>query len=265
MPLSTAFTDGEAAWQEVKELANHIHRVRKVHDSRKALESGKLAIEEHAEFMTKHGTQFTDLSELVSRLRAIEHYLDEKASMRELIVNFDEAGAQRTYTDKENWTRLQSLKAQASLELDEQLIAWRQEACRRLDEALARIPGELEQNRLDPARAENLGSPLAELREGLNSVTLPAQVAALLDRADGAISGLCERITQEAAAGAPSSGVTGGGKPAEAKSRKVKRLRVNEVALRTRVSTEEEWDGLKGKLDKRVRKLLGEGFDVEVV
>jgi hypothetical protein len=47
-------------------------------------------------------------------------------------------------------------------------------------------------------------------------------------------------------------------------TRQVRMVRANEVATITRVSSETEWDQLKAKIDQRVRKLLADGFDVEL-
>ncbi len=42
-------------------------------------------------------------------------------------------------------------------------------------------------------------------------------------------------------------------------------VRANEVTTVTRVTTAAEWDALQTKLDQRVRQLLDEGSDVEVL
>ena len=46
---------------------------------------------------------------------------------------------------------------------------------------------------------------------------------------------------------------------------RVRQVRANEVTTVTRVTTAAEWDALQTKLDQRVRQLLDEGFDVEVL
>ena len=44
----------------------------------------------------------------------------------------------------------------------------------------------------------------------------------------------------------------------------MQRLRINDLVTVSRVTSPEEWDSLKDKMDKRVRKLLENGFDVEL-
>jgi len=105
-----------------------------------------------------------------------------------------------------------------------------------------------------------LADPLAVLRDELDQVTLPVAVAALAQRADQAIRELGARIAHETRRKAPCQLDD----PTE-KPRPVQRLRAGDVATVTTVHTEREWEELKEKVDQRVRQLLAEGYDVEVL
>ena len=109
-----------------------------------------------------------------------------------------------------------------------------------------------------------MAAPLVTLQDGLDAVTLPSQVAALPDRAAQAVRQLGQRLAAEvrkkAEAEAKKSGKDVEPKPA----RQIRPVRISDVVTVTRVSTEAEWDILRDKLDKRVRQLLKEGYDVDV-
>jgi len=96
---------------------------------------------------------------------------------------------------------------------------------------------------------------------------MPAQVAAFPDRARQLVHNLAQGITEEVAkkqrAEHKPDGKTSGKTP-PTPPRQVRVVRAADLVLVTRVSTEQEWEGLKTKLDQRVRQLLAEGFDVEI-
>ena len=73
MPLPADFIEGEETWRKVMALTNPVHRVREVYGAHSTLEMGYKAIATHAAFQEQHGTQFTELAQLLSRLMAIEH------------------------------------------------------------------------------------------------------------------------------------------------------------------------------------------------
>ena len=109
-----------------------------------------------------------------------------------------------------------------------------------------------------------MAAPLIALRDGLDAIRLPTQVAALPDRAAQTVRQLGLRIADEvkkkAAAEAKRAGRTIETKPV----RQTRPVRASDVATVTVVSTALQWETLRDKLDKRVRELLAEGYDVEV-
>jgi hypothetical protein len=263
MPLSTDFIEGEDAWRKVVSLTNPIHRVAEVHTEQSTLESGHKAIENHADFQQHQGTLFTELADLVQELQAIEHLLEPAGCIPSFLSEFRTVKQSAAFADKDVWKQLQSHKAQASLELTPLLDGWRNQARQHLQEALDRLPADLVAHGLDTGLKADLASPLVTLRDGLDTVTLPAQVAALPDRAALVLRQLGQRIADEvrkkAAAEAKKVGKEVETKPA----RQTRPVRVNDVATVTRVSTEAEWEVLRDKLDERVRQLLKD-FDVEL-
>jgi hypothetical protein len=256
MPLADEFTEGEEAWRKVVALSNPVHRVREVHAAQSTLEVGSRAIEAHAQFQAQHGAQFTELVQLKDRLEAIEHRLVGSDSIQSFLEEYRVAAQAAGFADAEVWKRLQSLKARAMLELIPLLGGWRDEARRQLQDTLDRLPEELAQRQLDPAIAQDLAAPLVALQKSLETVTLPAQVAALPGRAAQAIRQLGVCIVQETARKEPEKF-----KP---EARQVRSLRASDVATVTRVRNVAEWEELMTKLDQRVRSLLDEGYDVEL-
>src|SRR5262249_5765227 len=163
--------------------------------------------------------------------------------------------------DKDVWNTLQTHKNHALLELTPLLDGWRSEARTVLKQSLERLPGDLSERHLHGALQTALSEPLVQLRESLDAVMVPAQVAAFPGRARQVVRNLGQRIAEEAAkkqraeheAAGKSAGKT------TPSPRPVRFLRATEVASVTRVSTKEEWEQLEKKLDQRVRQLLDEG------
>lgn len=264
MPLPATFNEGAEAWRQVTALANPIHRVREVQADRDALEAGYGAIETHAAFQAQQGPQFIQLRQLRDRLEAIEHRTDPGGAIPLLLSGCRAAEKAASFTEREVWKQLQSYKAQAELELTPLLDGWRAEARRRLDEALERLPADLVQWGLDAGLAASLAQPLTDLRAEIDALAVPAQVAALPERADGAVSRMGKRITQALAdlkrPPEPEAQVS-----EVAAGRKRRQVRPADVAAVTVVHNAGEWDAFKGKLDEHVRDLLDRGYDVELI
>lgn len=261
MPLPQSFTDGVDVWQRVRELTNPIHRVLEIHGNRGLLKDGSKSIESHATFQEKNGSQFTDLEHFVTQILAVEHMFgkdEDEMRKAEGILQLLEARKttveSASFADRKNWKQLQSLKAQATLELQGLIEDWRDEARCLLEATLERLPNEMKGRGIDPDIAKEFSAPLREMLDSLNNVTVPAKTAALSGQAEAAIRRLGEKLSdvsyQQSAQ--PDS------------QHPIHRLRAGEVATVTKIRTIEEWETIRDRLDARVRKLLEDGYDVEL-
>lgn len=268
LPLSADFLDGAESWQQVRDLTNPVHRVNEIHSAQAALLTGHEGIEQFAEFQSHNAAQFKELRELFLQLEAVEHHLETDGSLKKLLDDYRIAVAACSFTGKDVWNGLQSRKAQALLELTPLLDRWRQEARTTISAALARLPTELGERGLDDSLEPSLSAPLVQFQNSLDAVINPSQVAAFPERARGLVSTLGQRITSEIARKQWEQqnkvGATGGKTTPPLPPRKVQKVRAAEVATVTRVTSELEWEQLMTKLDKRVRQLLADGFDVEM-
>lgn len=257
-PLGADFVEGEEAWSDIQALTNPLHRVREVATDHGRLERGYHVIERYAAFQTKQATPFKEMAELKNRLEAIEHRLPAQGAegIQRFLDEYREAYRQAAFTEGESWKQLQSLREQALLTLKPLLDSWRQEARYQLDEALSRLPDDLAQQQLDSELYGTLAQPLQVLRESLANEALPAQVAALPERAAQVIRRLGVELQSQVAALKPAPVLP---------TRPVQRLRPSDVTSVTRVTTPEEWTTLQAKLDERVRTLLDAGYDVDLV
>lgn len=259
-PLSDSFTSGAETWKRIHALCNPVHRVSEIHVNRDPLSSGFEAIEKTARFQEDCGSQFIELTRFVVSLKAVEHLLEAKSAMSTLIEAFELTERNACFSDKDTWKHLLSLKSQASLELSGQLDQWRAEARATLEPALARIPQEVSRRGLEARIGEDLSQSLKDLLGGLDAVIAPSQAAFLPRRAEDAVQQAGARIAQEADRQKPPAP---GGKKEPLKS--TQKLRISEVAAVTLVSSEEDWEDLKTKLDERVRALLRQGHRVELL
>jgi hypothetical protein len=190
-----------------------------------------------------------------------------------LVETFRKVSNSRAFAEKENWKTLQNLKAQATVELTSLLDNWRKEAREQLTGALDRLPQELAQQKLEPQLVDELGKPIIVLRDSLDSETDPVAVSNLPARAAEAVRQLGVRIQREIAKKAvlpPSAGGEPSEPPRADESRPkptaklVRKLRLQDVALVTVVHHIKERDTFRDKLDERVRKLIRDGYDVDL-
>ncbi|HLQ44051.1 MAG TPA: hypothetical protein VK137_04920, partial [Planctomycetaceae bacterium] len=222
-----------------------------------------------AAFQTQHAATFKELRELVQQVEAISHCLACDGTLSALLTDYTAANSAASFADKEVWNALQSRKGQALLELTPLLDGWRQEARTILTDAVDRLSNDLAERGLDGTLAESLSAPLIQLRDSLDATTLPSSVAAFPERARTLVRSLGQRIASEVAKKQrphpPGTGQGGAGTPPTLPpTRKVRVVRISEVATVTRISSKEEWIQLSSKLDQQVRKLLAEGVDVEL-
>ena len=267
LPLPPAFNDGADAWQQVRDLTNPIHRVNELHASLANLQLGHETIELYAAFQSQNAAPFKELRELAQKLEAVEHRLDVDSAMASLITDYRAAVAACSFAGKEAWNSLQSRKGQALLELTPLLDRWRNEARSTITAALDRLSAELQERGLEASLETSLALPLNQLRDGLDAATLPSQVAAFPERANNLVRSLGQRIAEEVAKKQRADQKQSGqptGKTTPPPARKVRTVRATEVATVTRVTSEQEWEQLKAKLDHHVLQLLSEGFDVEL-
>ncbi len=260
MPLPPVFTEGEDAWCQVRDLTNPVHRVKEVYAGQTTLADGHVAIEAHDTFQRENGAMYTELVGTVGQLTAVEHRVDSSGCIPSFLQQYRTAKEAASFVDKEVWKQLQGLKAQATLELTSLLEAWRGEARERLQETVQRLPGDLAERGLDAALEADLAQPLNALLEELDATTQPVRVAALPDRAGQLIRQVGVRIAEEVRKKEQKDEPKKDPPP----KRQVRRIRLNDVATVTRVSNATEWEMLRDKLDGRVRRLLEEGFDVEL-
>lgn len=250
MPLPAAFVDGADTWRKVDELVNQIHRVREVHGAQAALEAGKKAIEALDDFRAKESKRFIGLKQFKNALAGIEHLVDSISGIARLVAAFDTAHATASIAAPESWKQLQALKAQAELEVQALVEGWRAEARKILEEALARLPILVAQRQQDPALVESLSAPLQKLMDSLPGIVNPSQAAALPGRARKAARLMEEAIPQK--------------QPEGAAPKKRRQVRMADCVGVPLVTSEEEWTQAAGKLDAEVRRLLAEGYDVEL-
>ena len=260
MPLPKSFTDGEDAWRQVLEMTNPVHRVRELHSLQETLAAGYEAIEAHAAFQSQNGVPFTELTGTIAQLTAIEHLVDSSGSIISLLTEFRAVQAAASFADKEVWKQLLSGKAQAMLELTSLLGSWRSAARVRVQDAVQRLPADLADRGLDASLEEGLAKPLNDFLATLDGTNQPVRVAAFPDRAGQLIRALGNRIGEEVRkkelVSRPEVVVV---------QKEVRQVRPDDIAAITRVTTIAEWDAFRNKLDQRVRKLLDDGFEVELL
>jgi hypothetical protein len=151
-----AFQLGKEALESILALAGPIHRVKEIHARATDLSGGVEAIEQVGGFRDKWGTAFVALRAFTGQLRAVEHLLPSDGRGKGFLGEYEVAEAGARFAEPEVWKTLQAAKASAELELQDLLNSWRKEARRIAEEALSRLPGDLELRGLEAALCKPL-------------------------------------------------------------------------------------------------------------
>ena len=259
LPLPDDFTNGEEAWKKVKALENPVHRVNEINQTTVLLEDGFNIIKLYAEFQTKNGDQFKDLEQFYNQAINLESRFKPDSSIRKLIEARITIHNSATFAVKESWKQLQSLLANAQLEKQSYIDEWRENAKATIEQALTQLPGDLKQHKLE-SLLDDLSKPLREFIKGLDDVKDLRTAANLKQQTQSLVKNLSDRIIEEKRKLDEKDKDKGAKKP---KSRPVHNLKFNEISTVTRVTSTDEWESFKARLDERVKKLLDEGKDVE--
>ena len=260
-PLPKSFIEGKEKFEEILALPNPINIVKEIHTHKETIESGAGVIRDLADFYDKWGTAFTEMRGFAVDLNGIEHRLLSDGACMNFLNDFRTAKNSARIASAQVWKNLQSAKAQANLEFVKLLGSWREEAGRIVDEAIDRLPDLLKANGLEPEIGLKMSKPLTDFLDSLDEETFPTRVAVLPERARSLVEELRRGIAREL--DEKRKREIG---PMEAPPPKpVERVRLAEVFLVQRVRSLEEWEPLRDKLDEKVKNILKEGKEVELV
>lgn len=271
-PLPTTFETAAEVWGKVPSLTNPVHRVNEVHRDQLRLEDGKASIELHVAFQATDGTLYVEMTSLALQASGIAHHLDDDSVIRVFLAAFAAAKAAASYAEKETWKSLRASESSARLEMGARVEGWRADARAIATAALADLPTRLADLELEPEAGAVLGKPLESFRTGLDAVTAPAPAAGLADKAhrlarelDSALANMAsEKKKKEIPPVIIVIDHPPEDPPGPPKPRAVRRVRAADVASGTLIRDEATWSNVSRKLDDRVRKLLADGFDVEI-
>jgi hypothetical protein len=261
LPRPAAFDEGKEAIEAILALSNPVHRVNEIHARKDDLKRGVESIDQLAVFRDKWGTAFTELKAFAAQVRTIEHLLPTGGPSVAFISEYETAHAGARFAEADVWKQVQGAKASAALEVQTLIGAWRDEARQIVEDAIDRLPADLQQQLLEEELAKEMAAPLDAFVAALDVETEPARVAALPARARKLVTELAAAIRKEVEKRAPKPPSGPGTAPQP--PRETRRLRFADVATVRRVRTEAEWDALSKKLDERVRALLKD-FEVEI-
>ena len=259
MPLPETFSEGKSAWKTVSTMTNPVHRVHELDQNADMLEDGHTAIHACAAFVEKHGNTFTETIVLKNQLDGIAHLTENGCSIREFIAAWNDAVLSASFADPEVWDRILSLRGKAELELKEHILGWKEETQTILDEACTTLPDTLTERNLDPALAEAWSAPLTRLLSEMDAISVPAQVANLPAQARREVGAIEGKIDKEVARIAREREREEGVKERPKTTQSLKSF----VTKKT-LTTVDDWIYIRDAMDSKIRRLIDDGFDVEL-
>jgi hypothetical protein len=255
-PFPDSFREGKEKIQEILDLTNPMSRVSEIHAHKEILRSGSNALRALAAFHEKWGAAYTEMNGFAVNLNGIEHRLPKKGACKNFLHEFRTAKNTARIADSQVWKDLQDAKAQANLELAKLIGSWREDARKKVEETLDRLPEMLKANGLDPELIPELSKPLTDFLDSLDDETAPTRVAALSDRGELLAQKMRTAIMHE---------IQEKQKLPKGPQKPVETVRVADVSLVQRIKNVEEWDRIRDKLDDKVKNILKKGKEVELV
>ncbi|MBE0448223.1 MAG: BREX system P-loop protein BrxC [Actinobacteria bacterium] len=258
LPLPVAFKEGKEVFEKILGLTNPVHRVNEINNQLGNLGTYIGAILEVSSFVDKWGKAFIDMRKFAVSLSAIRYRLPRGGSCEQFISNWGTANSNASVTNSDTWRALQDAKGSADLELGQLINSWKDEARGIAQEALNRLPQDLEANEL-PVHAlqQELSLPLEEFISSIDGEVDPVRVSMLPDRAEELVKSLGMAIQAEREKRKPKPEIERPPKP-------VKRIRMADVTTMIRIQDEGQWDQVRDRLDEAVRNALASGNDVEL-
>ena len=257
MPLPKGFIESKERVGEILALKNPNHRIGEIFARKDNLERDAVIINSVINFIERSAEPFIEMRDFAGRLRAVEHLLPEDGVGRSFLANWKTALENASITDEENWKALQMSKASASLELERHIGIWKEEARKRAQDALDRLPKELEANGLPADLGNKLSEPLSKLlinlekeKDIIRISRLPVDASSLAGKLEDTIRSEAEKLIEK----------PGPNKP-------IKHLRFTDVTKKTtsRIRNVSEWDKIRDLLDATVKKELNDGKEVELI
>jgi hypothetical protein len=251
LPLPAVFLAGREAFGKIRALTTPSHRVAEIHAQREKLEAWAHAIRSLGDFIDTWGKAYTEIRAFAVSLGAAEHRLPPGGTCEAFLRNWEAAVDRREVTNENVIKELKNGKALAELEAQKLIEKWRDEAQRKLEDALERLPGELDAAGLTELQ-EPLSAPLEAFVAGLERETDVARAANLPERAMRLLWETEEEIETEKE------------KRGQKAKKPVKRVRIAQVAASVRIENEAQWNLVRDRLDKTVRDELNAGNEVEL-
>lgn len=259
--LPESFVEGKETIQEIMALPNPINRVNEIFAHKDVLESGSDTICALATFHEKWGPAYTEMNTFASDLNGVEHLLPKEGACLRFVEEFQTAKDSARVADVQVWKNLQDRKAQASLELARLLSNWRDDARKTVDAKMGQIPELLKANGLESTLVSKLSDPLNDFLQHLDDETRPIRVAALKNRANNLVENLRKAILHEIEKKQQSAE-----EPKISTPHKIiEKVHLADVSIIRRVKTVEEWEQIRNKLDKKVKNILQQGKEVELI
>jgi hypothetical protein len=271
-PLPPSFESAAEVWGKLPTLTNPVLRVNEVHRDQGDLQAGKVAIELHVSFQSDHGTQFVGMCALAAEASGIAHNLATGSIVEGFLSAFNATKLSGAFAEKETWKALRANESSARLEIAALGEQWRTEARRIATTALTELTTRVVDLGLAADAGTALAAPISDFLAGLDSVVASAPASGLVDKAHRLGRELDAALAAAAAARTPTVKPVvvydkppgDSPRPAPPRERTIRKLHVADVTIGTVIRDEATWDTMSKKLDERVRKLLADGFDVEI-
>lgn len=259
LPLPAAFVEGRETLRSLLALTNPLHRVQELAALQNDLPGYVAAMRQVNDFIHHWGRTFGELRDFADDLQAVEYRLPPQGACLDFLHDWLTAAEQARFCDSQDWKDLQNRHAAASLELEQTMQQWKEQARQLVQSVLDQLPlthtiGETGPDSLRPEVVNHLYNFLADLEKE----TRPSHLVNSLDRARLVI----QRFNQ--AVEAERRKQTAKDTPA-APPRKLHTIRLTDVTRSFHIQSQAQWQEMLQRLDQDVREALARGEEVEIL
>jgi hypothetical protein len=232
-------------------------RVMEIVKNRDILSRGYASVQQYAAFHTKHGQAFVDLKGFIHTLEGVLPHASEKPEIEGCVSRYKGAILAKNIADPAIWSGLTDSKQKAELALRELSTGWKEEARTAAFEVRSAVMNKSASLQIEEEFAEGLLSELGKCSKTIDEEIHPTSLATLSGRISALQPGIIRKLEEEYKRRHPD--------PAPGvKEAKIEKIKVAEFITKKRIVTSGEWETIRDSLDKRVKDLLDQKFEVEL-
>ena len=256
-PLPDQFSEIEDALVKILSLTAPHHVVNEIQAQSDTLDRSSRLIGEIHQFKSKYELAFIETAKLEAVLRTLQQVTPLKDDMRQFCEEYAKAYSEKLLHQPGVWKGIQGLKEKARLAYESFIEEWRANRLKQIDDAMSKLVQQIKDNQPLEKEGELL-NPIHALKKEINETSEALFLLTSGGRIESSVRISEDKIYSAIEAANQGKGVT-------TKVRRRKRLSRDEIVPRKTITSQEEWSEFVNGMDQQGRKIIEDGFDIEII